>query len=424
LAKMTKRKLNLAVLLTNAVTLVLLIGAGVSFVLRSHVNKNRVVDLYLTIASAAIGHDHFDEAVNALSKAREIDPNNTKAETELLKATLFRISTKYDVLNRIVDSDQIDKARADCERLLDKNPKSAELVALRGMIYAIQDQPTSAIETYKNAVELNPAYPNVLNYWGYTVYQWKFPDDWRAPAVEKFNEAIKLDSSYVAPRINLAFIDIAQGEHGAAVKTLSETPGLILPEDWQRNFDADLKSLSETAEMAKDNADVYFLWGTGLVEWGERLKDEDSLEAEKKFLGALDRFRIAEALRPDTPELHVNKGVALTALGRSDFAIDEYKRAIELEHDLLPAHENLAQLLYRKGNFEGALFYAQESLRIVKQTIEQFNARKNRTPDDFARKRLQQWVTEQEAEQSGLESAIRQVGEKLRPTTASDVPQQ
>jgi Flp pilus assembly protein TadD len=394
---MAKRNSDGSARLVHAVIFVAVMAACASLIVRLVSNKNRVTSLYLTKASAALQHDRFDEAVDALRKAGEADPSNTETQKELLKARLFKLVTKYDVLDNQVDSERVASARADCGRLLESNPKNAELTALSGLVDALNDQPALAIEKYQRSVELDPSYPNARNYWGYTAYQWKYPENWREVASEKFNEAIQLDSSYAMPRINLALLSVLSGEFQMA--------------------DA---ILSDTAQIAKDNTTLYVLWGACLVEWGKEIEPRFEMEAERKYFGALDRFKIVEALDPKIADLHHNEGVALERLGREGAASAEYKKAILLEPDFLKAHEALGLLLYRTGDFNGALLEAKEYRRIVENLVSQFRTRMERTPDEHARKLLGQWISDKAKDKKDTDAIILELERKVRarPKTA------
>src|SRR6266508_5364374 len=233
------------------VTMAVLLIAAAAYFLFSYrsnrANKNQVANLYLTKANALMQHDKFDEAADALDKA---DLDNVQVQTEKFKAKIFTIAKQSDPLDRWLELEKLDEAEADCKRLLSVDPASAELTAFLGIVYAHNDRPALAVEPYKKASELKPGYSNVRNYWGYTLYQWRFPDSdsWRLEATKEFNEAKELDPTYAWPRINLAVLSALDGKFKDAISILSQTE-----------------------EIAKDNETLYSLWGTCLLLWGEQL---------------------------------------------------------------------------------------------------------------------------------------------------------
>jgi tetratricopeptide (TPR) repeat protein len=380
-------------------TLVIMIAIGAVLFRHSQIRSTKIEtwNLYLTKANALMRHDKFDEAVAALEKATKVNPGDIHTETELLKARIFKLATRYDQLDRFVDLQQLDDAQKDCERLLRNDPNSAELTALLGIIYAHRDLPGMAIETYKKAIALKETYANVHNYWGYTAYQWHYPDNWRKVAEEEFNQAKDLDPKYPMPRINLALLS-------------------VLEHDFKTADDI----LRATQDITNDNELLYLLWGTSFSSWGGQLQDTNKLEAYKKFSEALDKFRVAEAIKADVVDLHFNRGMTLAALGNVDAAIEEYQAAIKLEPDLLVAHENLAELLYRKKDFEGSLLQLQHSLRIIKQIIEQFETRASRTTDDHAQKLLRQWAEDKKKEKIKLDDYALQLKQEMQAANRSN----
>jgi tetratricopeptide (TPR) repeat protein/tRNA A-37 threonylcarbamoyl transferase component Bud32 len=77
-------------------------------------------------------------------------------------------------------------------------------------------------------------------------------------------------------------------------------------------------------------------------------------------------FRVAVALRPQSPGAHNGLGVALEKKGRLDGAIAEHKEAIRLNRDYFTAHNNLGNALHAKGRLDEAIAEYREAIRIKK----------------------------------------------------------
>jgi tetratricopeptide (TPR) repeat protein len=88
---------------------------------------------------------------------------------------------------------------------------------------------------------------------------------------------------------------------------------------------------------------------------------------------AIGYFRAASALRPESPGVHVNLGLALALKGRLDEAIDECREALRLKKDYATAHNNLGIGLYAKGRLDEAVAECQEAIRIKKDYPEAHN---------------------------------------------------
>ncbi|MDB5349366.1 MAG: serine/threonine protein kinase [Planctomycetota bacterium] len=80
-----------------------------------------------------------------------------------------------------------------------------------------------------------------------------------------------------------------------------------------------------------------------------------ALDAAGKSSEALDSFRRALALKPDYVEAMTDLGAALRTANDIDGAIEMYRRATALEPNLAAAHANLGIALHDKGDLAGAI---------------------------------------------------------------------
>jgi len=71
--------------------------------------------------------------------------------------------------------------------------------------------------------------------------------------------------------------------------------------------------------------------------------------------GAVGVLREAVALQPNQPEGHSWLGVALGAIGLSRDAIEQFRLALKIQLDYIPARYNLAKALARSGQFDEAV---------------------------------------------------------------------
>ena len=78
---------------------------------------------------------------------------------------------------------------------------------------------------------------------------------------------------------------------------------------------------------------------------------------------AISFYRVAVALRAQSPGVHLNFGNALKEKGRLDEAITEYKEAIRLKKDYAEAHSNLGIALQAKGRLDEAIDEHREAIR-------------------------------------------------------------
>jgi tetratricopeptide (TPR) repeat protein len=80
-----------------------------------------------------------------------------------------------------------------------------------------------------------------------------------------------------------------------------------------------------------------------------------ALSAQGKTDQAIEEYRQAIRLQPDDAKAHSNLGNALSAQGKTDQAIEEYRQAIRLQPDLAEAHCNLGLALKKHGLFRESL---------------------------------------------------------------------
>jgi predicted O-linked N-acetylglucosamine transferase (SPINDLY family) len=89
-----------------------------------------------------------------------------------------------------------------------------------------------------------------------------------------------------------------------------------------------------------------------------------ALQALGRLAEAAASFLRAAELQPDWAEAHNNLANALFALGRPDEALPHWQRALALRPDLPEAHNNLAVALHQRGRFAEAADHAREAVRL------------------------------------------------------------
>jgi serine/threonine protein kinase/Flp pilus assembly protein TadD len=85
---------------------------------------------------------------------------------------------------------------------------------------------------------------------------------------------------------------------------------------------------------------------------------------------AMGHYRVAVALRPESPGAHQNLGTALYFKGRLEEAITQFRKALRLKKDYADAHRSLGFTLYKKGRLEEAVPELREAIRLKKDFAE------------------------------------------------------
>lgn len=280
-------------------------------------------------------------------------------------------------------SDNENNAFMQSMKLLDYAPENREAVEALGKIRS------TLIQQLKDAQDLETLTSAVNNI---LLLQKQLPDDTEISALlaeseiklkERTEEKEKLDR--VAELLDDARIAIEALEWDKALE-LGKSALEIIPASSDvmlllgsiyhqtgREDDA-LTALNQVIEQHPENVEAYLLLGK--VYW----KNEDLIKAEEAFRKSTElapeqednhfylatvlqlqgkRLEAIEEYRKETefhesPISHFNLGYLLQTEGQLPEAIDAYRRAIELKPDLQAGYYNLAILLYKTEDMQGA----------------------------------------------------------------------
>jgi len=169
-------------------------------------------------------------------------------------------------------------------------------------------------------------------------YFWtRYTKDWVLKSIEAFKQAIEIDSNYA-----LAYAGMAD-----AYFRLSN---VYLPprEAMPKAKEAALKALEIDENLAEGHSSL------GLV---TLYYDLDWAAAEREFVKCLE-------LNPDLVLAHQRYGSYLTFLGRFEDAIAHYEHALELDPFSLQINMNLAMSYYLMGQHEMAINHLEKTLEL------------------------------------------------------------
>ena len=159
----------------------------------------------------------------------------------------------------------------------------------------------AAIESYKQAIKINPNYAEAHNNMGIAL---KDKGDLEA-AIDSYQQALKIKPDYAEAYYNMGNALNDKGDPEAA-----------------------LDSYKKAIKINTDYADAY-------SNMGSALKDKGDLEA------AIDSYKQALKIKPDYAEAYYNMGNALQEKGVLEAAIDIYKQALEIKPDYADAYVNI-----------------------------------------------------------------------------------
>jgi Flp pilus assembly protein TadD len=92
-----------------------------------------------------------------------------------------------------------------------------------------------------------------------------------------------------------------------------------------------------------------------------------------KFDEAIDHFRTALEINPDYMDTHYNLGTALAGCGKFDEAIDHFRTALEINPDYMDTHYNLGLALASRGEFAEAIDHYRKVLEFQPDFAEAHN---------------------------------------------------
>jgi tetratricopeptide (TPR) repeat protein len=191
-----------------------------------------------------------------------------------------------------------------------------------------------AMQNYRQALKINPAYEDALNNLGYALAGQK-----------KYAEAIPLYEAALHVRPNHAEV------HNNLGNALSE----------MGKIDEAIQHYLIVLAQKPDHADAHNNLGIALAMKG-------------KLDEAIPHFQAAIRSKPGYASAHSNLGNALAAQHKLDAAIQEYKEALQIKPDDAQAQNNLGNALAEQGNVEEAIGHYREALRLNANNPEaQFN---------------------------------------------------
>jgi predicted TPR repeat methyltransferase len=183
-------------------------------------------------------------------------------------------------------------------------PKAIVLYNLQGASNAALQRLDAAIDSYKQALKIQPNHAEVYYNMGIAL---KNKGDLDA-AIDSYKQALKIKPDYAEAYSNMGNVLKDKGDLNAAID-----------------------SYKKAIKLKPDYADAYNNMGISL-------KDKGDLDA------AIESYKKALKIKPDLAEAYYNMGTSLKDKGDLDAAIVSYKQALEIKPDHGEAKHLLASL--------------------------------------------------------------------------------
>jgi tetratricopeptide (TPR) repeat protein len=226
---------------------------------------------------------------------------------------------------------------------------------------ALRDQGGSdqAIESYRSALSLNPAFAEVYCNLG-LVFQGK---DEKDAAVECYQRALSLKPDLVEAHSNLGAVLQAQGKLEAAIescqKAVSLKPDYVAAHNNLGNSYLAQGALTQAVDAYQraiffrpDCAESYF-------NLGNAFKDQN------KFVDAIPCYQKAVFLKPDYAVAYLNLGSVFQGANQVEAAIENYKKALLFKPEYADAYCNLGNAFKDLGRFDSAVDHYRHALEIA-----------------------------------------------------------
>jgi len=183
-------------------------------------------------------------------------------------------------------------------------------------------------------------------------------------ALELFTRAVQIDPGYWYPHQWLAMTYLAGGLFAEAQSESRESISLN-PLDWASHVISGLalagQSGQDTGESAAELEKGRELAGEELSPFGHALIGM-SYQCEGEYTRALEQYRLAAELAPRESVYRRYSGDALLAADKEEEALEEYRKAIELNAADIEARLSVARILISRGDSADAALELERAL--------------------------------------------------------------
>jgi len=211
-----------------------------------------------------------------------------------------------------------------------------------------------AERAYRRGLEMAPEDPELRNALGWTLFQ----EGRSAEAVAEYERALKADPKNVKSHNNLALALVELGRLDEAAAHYRASLELEPKAEIYSDLGFTMARLGHPEEARADYLKALELDPSSASAHFNLAISDAQIGA---YADAESHFRQALPGRP-TAETHNGLGYVIGRQGRTDDAVAEFRKAVEIDPKYTPAYNNLAQALAGQGKLEEAERYYRLSL--------------------------------------------------------------
>lgn len=300
----------------------------------------------------------YPHAIDFIIAAIETNPANATA------AMYSNLGAVYRAQNHL------ESAMESFRQALKLEPQNVNALYNLSIVLQLNGKIEAAIDSYKQLILIQPNHAEAYYNLG-TLFE---QQENLQKAKEYYQQALVLNPNLSVAYFNLAVVLQKQGELEQAISIYQQAIqlkpdyaeayyGLAVVFSRQNNVEEAIKNFQQAIFYKQDYKDVFYQLGCLYKQQNKRDKAAENyrkaLQIQPDYLiyndlasvvsdeESIGYYRQALALKPDNADIHYNLGVAAHVLGKWNIVLESYQQAISLQ----PSH-NLAR---------GALFHAQLS---------------------------------------------------------------
>ena len=219
----------------------------------------------------------------------------------------------------------------------------------RGNAYGRSGRYSEAIDDYKQAIRINPAYANARYNFGVVYEKLDRPNE----AIDAYEQAIRIKPDYADAYLALGNAYGKLGRYQDSVEACKQA--IRIRPDYVEAYNnlgfaygslglyqQEIDACRQAVKIQPDYAQAYNNIGVAYGSLGDYQQE-------------IDACRQAVKIQPDYAQAYNNIGAACYKLGRYADAIEAYSQAVKIKPDYTEAHDNLAYAYLMIGDKKSAL---------------------------------------------------------------------